>query len=147
MADEAAINNIMDDSLDILADIKLDGPSESESSGRVKEQESGGTDHHSTDTPDTTSTLLQIPTPSFHPPSDPPYCDRCVTNDNNAYFSLSCKSCEEKLEKATISQILAIMRQWSPTTQRDLLFYIEKVKSLVFSLKLNFSDENWAHLM
>lgn len=132
MADDTAINNIMDDSLDILADIKLDGPSESESSGQVKEPESAGTERHSTDTPDTSS-LLRIPTPSLHPPSDPPYCDRCMINDNNAYFSLSCKSCEEKLEKASIPQILAIMRQWAPTTQKNLLFYIEKVININIS--------------
>lgn len=126
MADDNRVNNIMDDSLDILADIKLDGPSESESSGQVKEHGSGDTEHQSTDASESV-VLLLIPTPAFHIPSDPPYCDRCISNDRNIYFSLSCKGCTEKLESAGISEILAIMRQWSPAIQTNMLFYIQKV--------------------
>lgn len=119
--------DIMDDSLDILADIKLDGPSESESYGQVKEPEtSTGNEHKSIDGSSET-TLLEIPDPAFHPACDPPYCSSCSMSNNNSYFSLSCRECSKLFETASIAQVFAIIRQWSQSIQSNLILYIEKV--------------------
>lgn len=113
---------ILDDSLDMLADIRLEGPSESESASEKQ-------DSVNNKQSPTNYEIMEYQTPScnFYGPENPPYCDRCVTYDHQIYFSLTCKSCEKELEQATVPQILAIMRQWSSETQSKMLFYIEKV--------------------
>lgn len=126
MASESPANLVMDDSLDILGDIKLDGPSESESSGVAKEH-SCTEQPRSTDVSTDLEQLLEVPNPSFHPAVDPPYCDRCSVNHNNTFFSLKCLECQNKLQTASIGQIFAIMRQWSSSIQTSMMFYIEKV--------------------
>lgn len=126
MATESPANLIMDDSLDILGDIKLDGPSESESSGHIKDN--SNTDHlRSNDASTDLEQLLEVPNPAFHAAVDPPYCDRCSSNHNNNFFSLNCKECEKSFETATIAQVFAIIRQWSSSIQANMIFYIEKV--------------------
>ena len=132
MTTESPANLIMDDSLDILADIKLDGPSESESSGFTKDHNASNSIDHvkSTDASTDQENLLEVPQPSFHAATDPPYCRRCSSNHNNTYFSLKCKDCEDCFETATIPQVFAIMRQWSHGVQANMIFYIKKVVNL-----------------
>lgn len=141
----------MDDSLEIF-DIKLDGPSESESSGLARDIHNASTgtgtgtepNQQSMDTSAVSDmgTLLQIPQPAFHPASDPPYCNRCSSNHTNAYFSLKCKDCAREFEKASIAQVFSVMRQWSSTVQSNLMFYINKVLYIVGSFWYKFVGQS-----
>ncbi|XP_067945345.1 CAP-Gly domain-containing linker protein 4-like isoform X2 [Watersipora subatra] len=132
MTTESPANLVMDDSLDILADIKLDGPSESESSGLTKEHNaSSNTDNiQSCDALTDHEQTFEVPNPSFHAAMDPPYCQRCSVNHNSLYFGFHCKDCEASFKTASIPQVFAIMRQWTPSVQGSLIFYIEKLLSL-----------------
>lgn len=121
-------SGILDDSFDMLANIKLEGPSESESANEEQDDMKK--------LPVTTEDEIiqyQIPSCNFYEPANPPYCDRCIAYDHQIYFSLTCKLCEKKLDNTTVPQIFAIMRQWSSETQHEMAFYINKV-SLKFFL-------------
>lgn len=114
---------ILDDSLDILADVKLEGPSESESLSTS----SNAKPDLNTSLPEESipEGLLQIPV--FHPPSDAPYCNKCSVYDYQNYFSLGCKNCKAEFDNATIPQVFAIMRQWSTDIQSKMDMFITKV--------------------
>lgn len=105
---------------DILADIKLEDPSESESSSAKPELQLNEPEEN--DFKD-----LHVPAPKFHPPAAPPFCHRCRKYDNEEYFSRQCRLCEQNLKTASIPQLFAILRQWASDVQKDCLFYIQQV--------------------
>jgi len=128
----SSTNCLMDDTLDVL-ELKLDGPSESESCEQNRYNNNGTKETESVCTEQSDSvdysSMLTFVEPAFHAASDPPYCSQCSTNHNNTYFTLSCQECLKCFETASIPQVFAIIRQWSPSIQSNMIFYIEKVNS------------------
>ena len=73
--------------------------------------------------------------PVVHPPTDGPLCAACRKLDKS-FFDVKCSGCQSLLcdEATTVSQLFAILRQWIPQTQQNILMVIEQVKVIVFSL-------------
>jgi len=68
-----------------------------------------------------------------HPPTDGPLCAACRKLDKT-FFDVKCAGCQLLLydEATTISQLFAIIRQWIPQTQQNILLIIEQVRMTVF---------------
>jgi len=68
------------------------------------------------------------PKPVVHPPTDGPLCAECRRLDK-PFFDLKCSDCESLLydEATTVSELFAILRQWIPQTQQNILVIIEQV--------------------
>jgi len=75
------------------------------------------------------SAKLQSPRkPVVHPPTDGPLCAECRSRDKS-FFDVKCAGCQSLLydEATTVSQLFAILRQWIPQTQQNILMVIEQV--------------------
>lgn len=110
----------IDDDDEILAGIKLEDPSESDSSSLQLEHLPAK--QEADDFED-----IRVPSPAFHPPAAPPFCQRCKVYDHEEYFNLQCNHCQENLKTASVPQIFAVLRQWSSDVQRDCQLYIQQV--------------------
>ena len=76
------------------------------------------------------SMYFNLPTrekPVFHAISEAPLCEQCSENEP-PFFNMSCQACKHILKSpsTTVSQIFAIMRQWAPSTQRNIGLLIEE---------------------
>lgn len=129
---------IMNDTFDLSNEFRLDALSLSESSGNVKESPRLNFSGHlplsteqsvSHSEPDEIY-VFDIPSPTFHPPENPPWCDRCLKNNRKACFNINCSECSNNLDGCSISHIFAIMRQWSRQIQTNIISYIDKVSEL-----------------
>lgn len=72
--------------------------------------------------------------PVIHPPTDGPLCEKC-RNLDKYFFDVECDGCLSLLydEGTTVSQLFAIVRQWIPQTQQNILTIIEQVKMITLS--------------
>ena len=75
------------------------------------------------------------PKPVVHPPTDGPLCAECRKLDKT-FFDLKCSDCESLLydEATTVSELFAILRQWIPQTQQNILLIIEQVRMITLRL-------------
>jgi len=73
--------------------------------------------------------------PVIHPPTDGPLCAACRTLDKS-FFDLNCAGCQLVLndEATTASELFAILRQWIPQTQQNILMITELVRMTALSL-------------
>ena len=62
-----------------------------------------------------------------HAISEAPLCEQCCQNEP-PFFNMNCQGCKHILKSpsTTVSQIFAIMRQWAPTTQRNIGLLVEE---------------------
>ncbi|XP_027205610.2 CAP-Gly domain-containing linker protein 4-like [Dermatophagoides pteronyssinus] len=62
-----------------------------------------------------------------HPIDDAPYCENCWQGDE--FFNLNCQQCFDRFqdEKTTISQLMAIARQWHPDIQTNMDLLINRM--------------------
>lgn len=72
--------------------------------------------------------------PVVHPPADGPLCAACRKLDKS-FFDVRCAGCQLLLydEATTISELFAILRQWIPQTQQNVLIIIEHVRLIIFN--------------
>jgi len=71
------------------------------------------------------------PRPIVYAPTDGPLCAECRKLDKT-FFDIKCSDCESLLydESTTVSELFAILRQWMPQTQQNILLIIEQVRVL-----------------
>ena len=69
--------------------------------------------------------------PVIHSPTDGPLCAECRQLDKT-FFDIKCSDCESLLydESTTVSELFAILRQWIPHTQQNILVIIEQVRMI-----------------
>jgi len=69
--------------------------------------------------------------PVVHSPTDGPLCAECRQLDK-PFFDIKCSDCESLLydEATTVSELFAILRQWIPQTQQNILMIIEQVRTI-----------------
>ena len=70
--------------------------------------------------------------PVVHAPTDGPLCVACRELDKS-FFDMKCDSCQSLLydEATTVSELFAILRQWIPQTQQNILVIIEQVHTYI----------------
>jgi len=75
--------------------------------------------------------------PVVHAPTDGPLCVACRELDKS-FFDMKCDSCQSLLydEATTVSELFAILRQWIPQTQQNILVIIEQVHTYINVKKL-----------
>jgi len=73
--------------------------------------------------------------PVVYPPTDGPLCELCSSVDNS-FFDVKCAGCLSLLqdEATTVSELFAILRQWIPQTQQNIMIIIEQVRMIAVSL-------------
>jgi len=73
--------------------------------------------------------------PVIHPPADGPLCVACGQLDKS-FFDVNCAGCQLLLcdEATTVSELFAILRQWIPQTQQNVLMITEQVTMIDSSL-------------
>jgi len=65
----------------------------------------------------------------IHSPTDAPLCEACRKLDKS-FFDVKCTGCQLLLhdEDTTVSELFAIIRQWIPLTQQNILMLIQRVR-------------------
>ena len=71
--------------------------------------------------------------PVVHAPADGPLCLSCRELDKT-FFDVTCAGCQSLLydDATTVSQLFAVLRQWVPHTQQNVLMIIQQVGMIDF---------------
>jgi len=69
--------------------------------------------------------------PVVYAPTDGLLCDTCRELEKT-FFDVNCAGCQQLLddETTTVSQLFAVLRQWIPQTQQNILMIIEQVTTV-----------------
>ena len=73
--------------------------------------------------------------PVIYTPTDGPLCAACRDLDKS-FFDVNCSGCQQLLENeaTSVAELFAILRQWIPQTQQNVLMIIEQVTMITLSL-------------
>jgi len=72
--------------------------------------------------------------PVIYSPTDGLLCAACRELDK-CFFDVNCDGCQQLLdnEATSVSELFAILRQWIPQTQKNVLMIIEQVTVITLS--------------